>query len=97
MDQKEELWVQKSRINRLIEGDRNMTFHHMSTIVRRRRNKISCIKNDMGEWIQSEVGVMNHIRRGFERLFTNSLDAALLSPIRPSWWLAGYWMRIDPS
>ena len=44
LDQKEELWVQKSCINWLIEGDRNM-----STIVRRRRNKISCIKNDMRE------------------------------------------------
>ena len=49
LDQEEELWVQKSRINLLVVGDRNTTFHHMSTIVRRRRNKISCIKNDMGE------------------------------------------------
>ena len=31
---------------------------------------------------------MNHIRRGFERLFTTSLDLAPLNPIRPSWWLA---------
>ena len=29
---------------------------------------------------------MNHIR-GFERLFTTSLDHATLNPIRPSWWL----------
>ena len=49
LDQEEELWVQKSRINRLIEGDRNTTFHHLSTIVKRRHNKISCIKNDMGD------------------------------------------------
>ena len=81
--------MQKSRINRLIEDDRNTTFHHMSTIVMRRRNKISCIKNDMGEWIQSEVGAINHIRRGFEQLFTTSLNVAPLNPIRPSWWLAG--------
>ena len=56
LDQEEELWVQIYCISRLIEGDRNTAFHHMSTIVRRRRNKISCIKNDVGEWIQSEVG-----------------------------------------
>ena len=56
----------------------------MSTIIRRRRNKISCIKNDMGEWIQSEIGAMNYIRKGFERLFTTSLDLAPLNPIRPS-------------
>ena len=79
-------------------GDRNTTFHHMSAIVRRRRNKISCIKNELGEWIQSEVGAMNYIRRGFERLFTTSLDAAPLNPIRPSWWLKlPYRMRIAPA
>ncbi|XP_030940291.1 uncharacterized protein LOC115965260 [Quercus lobata] len=81
LDQEEELWVQKSRINRLVEGDRNTTFHHMSAIVRRRCNKISCIKNELGEWIQSELGAMNPIRRGFERLFITSLDVAPLNPI----------------
>ena len=87
LNQEEELWVQKSCINQLIKGDRNMTFHHMSTIVRRRRNKITCIKNDMGEWILSENGAMNHIRRGFKRLFIASLDLATLNPMRPPWWL----------
>ena len=88
LDQEEELWVQKSRISRLIEGDRNTAFHHISTIVRRRRNKISYIKNEVGEWIQSEVGAMNYIRGGFEKLFTTSLDYAPLNPIWPSRWLA---------
>ena len=87
LDQEEELWVQKSRINQLIESDSNTSFHHMSTIVRRRHNKISCIKNDMREWILSENGAMNHIRRGFEKLFTTSLDLATLNPMRPHWWL----------
>ena len=88
LDQEEELWVQKSRISRLIEGDRNTAFHHISTIVRRSRNKISYIKNEVGEWIQSEVGAMNYIRGGFEKLFTTSLDYTPLNPIWPSRWLA---------
>ena len=79
--------MHKSRINQLIESDSNTSFHHMSTIVRRRCNKISCIKNDMREWILSENGAMNHIRRGFEKLFTTSLDLATLNPMRPHWWL----------
>ena len=78
LNQEEELWVQKSRINRLIEGDCNIAFHHMSTVVRRRRNKISCIKNDKGEWILSEVRTMNFIRRGFQKLFTTSLKLSTL-------------------
>ena len=35
LNQEEELWVQKSRITCLVEGDRNTAFHHMTTIVRR--------------------------------------------------------------
>ena len=73
--------MQKSRINRLIEDDRNTTFHHMSTIVMRRRNKISCIKNDMGEWIQIEVGVMNHIRRGLSGYSQIVLTLLFLVPL----------------
>ncbi|XP_075665226.1 uncharacterized protein LOC142634861 [Castanea sativa] len=88
LEQEEEFWVQKSCINRLIEGDRNTAFHHMSTIVRRRRNKISCIKNYIGEWIQSEVRTMNFIRGGFEKLFTTSLEFAPLTPPQPSRWQA---------
>jgi len=41
----------------------------------------------MEEWILSENGAMNHIRRGFEKLFTTSLDLATLNPMRPYWWL----------
>ena len=80
LNQEKEFWVQKSRISRLVEGDRNTAFHHMTTIVRRWRNRISCIKNGLGEWIQSEVGTMNFIRGGFEKLFTTSLEFSVLHP-----------------
>ena len=30
---------------------------------------------------------MNHIRRGFEKSFTTSLESASLNPLRPQWWL----------
>ena len=76
--QEKELWVQKSHINRPIEGDRNTAFHHMSTIVRRRHNRISRIKNDMGEWITSEGGAMSFIRGGFSKLFLTTLNCSPL-------------------
>ena len=80
------MWVQKSRINQLIEGDRNTAFHHMSTIVRRRRNRISRIKNDMGEWITSEGGTISFIREGFSKLFSTTLDYSPLHISQPSRW-----------
>ena len=82
--QEEELWVKKSHINRLIEGDRNTAFHHMSTIVRRRRNRISRIKNDMGEWITSEGGVATFIGEGFSKMFSTTLVCSPILIPQPS-------------
>ena len=45
----EALWALKSRVNWMIQGDRNMTFYHVSTLVRRKRNQIMAIKNAMGD------------------------------------------------
>ena len=47
----EELWALKFRVNWMIQGDRNTAFYHVSTLVRRKRNKIMVIKDSVGEWI----------------------------------------------
>ena len=60
----------------------------MSTIVRRRRNRISCINNDTGEWINSEFGAMNYIREGFSKLFTTTLVYSPFHLPPPSRWQA---------
>lgn len=38
LNQEEELWALKSRVNWMIQGDRNTAFYHVSTLVRRKRN-----------------------------------------------------------
>ena len=48
LNQEEELWALKSRVNWLVQGDRNTAFFHVSTLVRRKRNQIMAIKNSMG-------------------------------------------------
>ena len=52
--QEEEYWALKSRLNWAAFGDRNTSFFHVSTLVRRNRNRIRCIKNNLGEWISDE-------------------------------------------
>ena len=42
--QEEEYWALKSKLNTATFGDRNMSFFHVSTIVRRHRDKIRCLK-----------------------------------------------------
>ena len=46
--QEEEYWALKSRLNSATFGDRNTSFFHLSTIVRRQRNKILCLKDVEG-------------------------------------------------
>ena len=48
LSQEGELWALKSRVNWSIQGDRNTSFFHMSTLVRRKRNKITAIKT---QWV----------------------------------------------
>ena len=38
LNQEEKLWALKSRVNWMVQGDRNTAFYHVSTLVRRKRN-----------------------------------------------------------
>ena len=38
LNQEEELWALKSRVNWMIQGDHNTTFYHVLMLVRRKRN-----------------------------------------------------------
>ena len=49
LNQEEELWALKSRVNWMIQGNRNTNFYHVSTLVRRKRNQILAIKDAIGE------------------------------------------------
>lgn len=72
LGQEQELWALKSRINWMVQGDRNTAFFHVSTLVRRKRNQILAIKNGVGEWLYAEAEIMDFIRRGFNDIYTSS-------------------------
>ena len=80
----EEFWAMKSRILWIVEGDKNTTFYHTSVIMHRRRNRISCLKDRMGNYLNGDSDIVNFIRTGFEELFsishTNAICAALDLP-----------------
>ena len=80
LDQERDLWMLKSRINWMVQGDRNTSFYHVSALARRKRNHIASIKDEGGCWITEEGGVMEHFRRGFISLYTTSHGEALRCP-----------------
>jgi len=76
LSQEEDLWALKSQINWMIQGDRNTSFYHVSTLVRRKRNQIMAIKDTYGEWIAKENTVQEYIRSRFAGIYLTSLVSA---------------------
>ena len=69
-DMEESMWIQKSREMRYLSGDKNTKYFHASTIVRRQRNRILCLKNKEGNWVNSENQLGLVINGNFKDLFT---------------------------
>ncbi|KAL5578952.1 hypothetical protein UlMin_011394 [Ulmus minor] len=49
----ETLWLNKSKLKWRREGDRCTKFFFMTTLLRRKRNRIDAVKDDNGVWLQS--------------------------------------------
>ena len=72
--EREELkWKQKSRELWLKEGDSNSKFFHASTLIFRRRNFISEIKLDSGQWIHTREDIEQYFTSKFQMLYNSSL------------------------
>lgn len=68
-------WKQRSRVKWLNQGDRNSKFFHQSTLDRRRRNKILKIRDEGGQWIEEESGIISEIHTFFSTLFSSDRPA----------------------
>nr|POF11678.1 putative ribonuclease h protein [Quercus suber] len=82
----EEFWAMKALILWLVEGDRNTSFYHTSALVRRKRNRILCLKDRMGNWLNGEREIADFIRQGFSDLFTSEHFSAPLAEWDPPAW-----------
>ncbi|XP_024155775.1 uncharacterized protein LOC112163733 [Rosa chinensis] len=71
-DQEAVYWQQKSRVTWLQNGDRNTKFFHLSTMVRRRRNKIEGLLNQSGELCTDLPTMKNIAAAFFQALFTHN-------------------------
>ena len=62
-------WHKKSREIWLKGGDRNLRFFHLTTLVRRRRNFISNIKQDDGFWTSGREAIQEYFNANFQSLY----------------------------
>jgi hypothetical protein len=63
------LWKQKSREKWVQDGDRNTKFFHLTTMVRRRRNKIDGLFDIHGNWCENHEVMKTVAKDFFQDLF----------------------------
>ncbi|WOL20030.1 hypothetical protein Cni_G28832 [Canna indica] len=68
----ENFWRQRLRIKWLAEGDRNTSFFHANTRIRRSHNSIHRLKIDCGEWVEWSSAVAEVAQLYFQSLFSSS-------------------------
>ncbi|CAL1396882.1 unnamed protein product [Linum trigynum] len=67
----EVLWQQKSRVKWLKKGDQNSAYFYMVTRARRKRNFVSGLRNEEGEWVTEETGKASITTNFYQTLFTS--------------------------
>lgn len=76
----EELWCMKTRMNWLIQGERNTTFFHISTLNRRSHNRIVRIQNANGLWEEDMDRVKGIFLEGFAKLYSSEQVSSPRTP-----------------
>ncbi|XLR37822.1 hypothetical protein S83_022482 [Arachis hypogaea] len=69
MEREEVLWLQKSRKNWIVEGDRNTKYYHTRTIIRRRKNRVLKLRREDGTWEEDQEELENLAVNFFKRLY----------------------------
>ncbi|XP_019160127.1 PREDICTED: uncharacterized protein LOC109156749 [Ipomoea nil] len=64
------LWFQKSREEWIASGDRNTAFYHAAATVRKSRNVVTRLMDNLGSWITEENELKRHIQSYYINLFT---------------------------
>ncbi|KAM5573208.1 hypothetical protein ABKV19_012976, partial [Rosa sericea] len=91
LSSEEVFWKQKSRNTWLREGDMNTSFFHLSTIIRRRRNRIEGLEDEYGIWRTDRddlhtiaVNYFKGLFRGKNTIGVSEAIPNLFSKIEPS-------------
>lgn len=70
--QEELIWYQKSREQWVMLGDKNTTFFHTQTIIRRKMDKIHGITLPNGIWCNDDSILQEEVQNFFKALFISS-------------------------
>ncbi|KAF7808369.1 putative ribonuclease H protein At1g65750 family [Senna tora] len=89
--QEELIWYQKSRNNWLLFGDRNTSFFHNSTIVRRSKNRIEALKDDEDNWTWDDSSLQQIVQGYYKELYSKG------DSVSTKWGMDGSFPIMDDS
>ncbi|XP_010666673.1 uncharacterized protein LOC104883809 [Beta vulgaris subsp. vulgaris] len=69
LNEEELLWFQKSRMEAISDGDRNTRYFHLSTLIRRRQNRIETLKDESDNWTMDDSQVKALVLKYWSELF----------------------------
>ena len=72
LDSEEILWHQRSRVQWYGQGDRNTKFFHSKATQRRKKNTITGLWDESGNWCETSEGIVAVAISYFEKLYTTS-------------------------
>ncbi|KAL8129181.1 hypothetical protein V2J09_018336 [Rumex salicifolius] len=75
----ETMWLQKSREAWLMEGDRNTAFFHLTMFTRRKRNRVTTLRDEANNWIEEPSALENLVVSFYRELY--SIPTCDLFPI----------------
>ena len=70
----EMMWLQRSRIAWLKEGDQNTSYFHRQAVWRARKNKIKKLKDSNGDWCDNPKQMQKMATEFFTDLYTADLS-----------------------
>lgn len=67
--QEELLWFQKSRQSAIEDGDRNTRYFYLSTVIRRKQNRIESLQDSGGVWCFEQEKIKQIVQDYWYSLF----------------------------
>jgi len=70
LDQIATMWFQKARVDQIRDDDRNTRYFHTATVIRRRFNRVTTLKDEDGSWCTNTSCIQQLIVSHFRKLFS---------------------------
>ncbi|XP_074323038.1 uncharacterized protein LOC141659985 [Apium graveolens] len=79
MEKKEVYWKQRAKCFWLQTGDQNTRLFHHFTSARKKSNGFQQLKNEDGEWVETEEGILGIVTNYYSKLFWTSCSGGRLT------------------